>query len=342
MLEQIKPSFIKQSPEYLKMSLASALTLGLKQGKFYRNAKSHCLNLLLIYENGCIANCSYCGLSSKRIGNNKSFIRVDWPIYKLDEIIEKTKNCDDIKRICISMVTRKESISDIIKISYKIKEKISLPLSFLISPTIIEKKDLLEFKNVGVDKIGIALDCATEQIFEEIRGKNPHKWEKYWEIITQAQKIFRPEQIGIHLIVGLGETEKQMLDVIQKIHNNGSNTHLFSFFPEMGSKLENKKAPLISSYRRIQLGKFLIDENLIKAEQIFFNSKDEVLNFGLDEKFLEKVIQEGNPFLTSGCSGKNEKLVCNRPYANSLPDNIRNFPFLPDKEDIEKIKKEFL
>ncbi|HIE05850.1 MAG TPA: radical SAM protein, partial [bacterium (Candidatus Stahlbacteria)] len=52
-----------ESPEYLKMSLAAAMTLDLKDGLFFRNAKSPCINLLLTYDSGCIGSCAYCGLS---------------------------------------------------------------------------------------------------------------------------------------------------------------------------------------------------------------------------------------------------------------------------------------
>ena len=69
---------IEESPAYLRMSLAAAMTLGIKKGLFYRNAKLYCINLLLTYPSGCAARCAYCGLSNKREGEyeKKSFIRV--------------------------------------------------------------------------------------------------------------------------------------------------------------------------------------------------------------------------------------------------------------------------
>ena len=48
------------------MSSAAATTLALKAGRFYRNAKLHCLNLLLTYDDGCLGRCAYCGLSGAR------------------------------------------------------------------------------------------------------------------------------------------------------------------------------------------------------------------------------------------------------------------------------------
>jgi biotin synthase-related radical SAM superfamily protein len=106
---------IEESPEYLRMSLAAAMTLGFKPGVFYRNARLYCINLLLTYSNGCAAKCGYCGLSGKRPGmyGDKSFIRVTWPTHTLEDIIARISDRQDrIKRICISMITNKRSIAD--------------------------------------------------------------------------------------------------------------------------------------------------------------------------------------------------------------------------------------
>ena len=83
----------KESPKYLKMSMGAALTLGFKNGRFYRNARLHCINLLQVYSGGCSACCAYCGLSEKRLKNlnEESFIRVTWPVYQLEDIIERMK-----------------------------------------------------------------------------------------------------------------------------------------------------------------------------------------------------------------------------------------------------------
>ena len=69
---QTEQTIIPESPRYLRMSLAAAMTLGLKPGRFYRNAKLYCINLLLTYRAGCAARCAYCGLSKN--GNGRSMI----------------------------------------------------------------------------------------------------------------------------------------------------------------------------------------------------------------------------------------------------------------------------
>ena len=96
------------------MSLAAAMTLGLKEGLFFRNARLYCLNLLLTYPEGCRANCAYCGLQKSREGafGEKSFIRVAWPTYDLETIIQKTKEQKNrLFRICISMITHPRAVA---------------------------------------------------------------------------------------------------------------------------------------------------------------------------------------------------------------------------------------
>ncbi|MHA1232741.1 MAG: radical SAM protein [Candidatus Helarchaeota archaeon] len=349
-----KKTKIEESPEYLQTSLAAAMTLGFRKGKFYRNAKLYCINLLLTYQQGCRAACAYCGLSRTRmiygLECDKSFIRVEWPIYKLDEIIKamNSERCSHVERVCISMVTNPRASKDIIIVNEQIFNETDKLISSLICPTIIDRNWLIKLKRSGTDKVGIAIDAASPELFDQLRGrgvKGPHKWEKYWEIIRESAKIFGSKNVGIHLIVGLGETEKDMALLFQKIHDFGIDIHLFSFFPEPFSALENKKQPPIGQYRRIQLLRFLIKNDLTHFEKLEFNNLNQIINFGLEPDILDKIIETGKAFMTSGCPGKTLEVACNRPYANSTPfqaymGECRNFPFNPNVEDINIIKKQ--
>ncbi len=336
-----------ESPEYLRMSLAAALTLGFKKGLFYRNAKLYCINLLLNYDNGCAARCAYCGLSHKRQGEytEKSFIRVTWPNYPLEEIIERiSKRQNRVKRICISMITNKRAISDTKEICSRLRSSFDVPVSLLVSPTIINREDLIAFKAAGADKIGVAIDLATPELFEKFRGKGvngPHKWERYMECLADAIEIFGHHNAGTHLVTGMGETEKQMVQIIQKVQDMGGWTHLFSYFPEAESQMGDHPMPDMDHYRRIQLARYLIDENISHARQFEYDESDRVIDFGIRPQRLDKAIDSGEPFRTSGCEGYDGEVACNRPYANSRPGpDIRNFPFLPEQEDIERIRRQ--
>jgi len=332
------------SPEYIQTSLAASLTLSLQQGSFHRNAKLKGLNLLLHYEEGCLGRCHFCGLSrSRREGpRGKTFIRVDWPIYTLREIIEKSKMKDQIHRVCISMITHPKALEDTLYITKRLKEETDLPISVLVAPTLIcDHNSLGAMKNAGADRVGIAIDAAILELFDRLRGKGvegPHRWEHYWDVVRMAVGVFGKFHVGIHLIVGLGETEKEMVETIQKGQEMGAYTHLFSFYPEKGSPMENHSPPPISQYRRVQLARWIINESLGSLNQMKFDETGRLVDFGME---ITPLIHTGEPFMTSGCPGRDGKVACNRPYGNERPSGpIRNFPFMPEPQDVEEIKNQ--
>ncbi len=334
----------KISPEYIQTSLAASLTLSLQQGSFHRNAKLKGLNLLLHYEEGCLGRCHFCGLSRSRREDprGKTFIRVDWPIYTLKEIIEKSKMKDQIHRVCISMITHPEALEDTLYITKRLKEETDLPISVLVAPTLIcDHNSLGAMKNAGADRVGIAIDAATLELFDRLRGKGvegPHRWDHYWDVVRMAVGVFGKFHVGIHLIVGLGETEKEMVETIQKGQEMGAYTHLFSFYPEKGSPMENHSPPPISQYRRVQLARWIINESLGSLNQMKFDETGRLVDFGME---VTPLIHTREPFMTSGCPGRDGKVACNRPYGNERPSApIRNFPFMPEPQDVEEIKNQ--
>ena len=332
------------SPEYVQTSLAASLTLGFQQGSFHRNAKLKALNFLLHYKEGCLGRCAFCGLSRARKEGpkGKTFIRVDWPLYPLEEIIERAKGKDQIHRVCISMITHPKAIEDTIDVIKQFKEKTDLLISVLITPTLIHNlKSLEKMKKAGADRIGIAIDAATHELFDRLRGRGvngPHRWDHYWKVVQFAIEVFGKFYVGIHLIVGLGETEREMVQAIQRGQDMGAETHLFSFYPEKGSPMQDHPSPPLDQYRRIQIARWIINEGLGSIGQMKFDEKGKLIDFGID---IEPLVRLGEPFMTSGCPGRDGKVACNRPYGNERPSNpIRNFPFMPEPEDIEEIKKQ--
>lgn len=337
----------RESPEYIRMSLAAAMTLGFKNGLFYRDARLFCVNLLLTYKEGCAGRCAYCGLSNNRPGtyNQKSFIRVVWDLYLLDKIIEAiSKRQDRIKRICISMITNRRSVQDTKDICARLRSSFDIPVSLLITPTILNRDDLKDFMLAGADKIGVAIDLATAALFEKYRGNGvggPHRWKRYWKCLFDSILIFGHGAAGAHLMVGMGETERDMCTAIQKVSDMGANTHLFSFFPEANSQMADYPVPSMEQYRRIQLSSYLIDNKISRIDRFVFNDQEEITGFGLPWDELDEIISSGEPFRTSGCEGYDGEVACNRPFANSRPGpDIRNYPFLPDPEDITRIRSQ--
>ncbi len=344
-----------RSPEYVQMSTAAAITLGIMPGKMYRCGCTRCLNLLLTYPEGCRANCAYCGLARHREAErdyaDRNFIRVDWPAVPLAQtidIVARDAAASPFHRMCISMITHPRSDADTVAVLQQWTQRIdpaAIPVSILSNPTTMERGDVKRLRDLGADIFTVALDAATPEIFDRTRGhgvQSPHTWTKYWEILMDAREIFGPQKFGAHIIVGMGETEHDVLGLVQRLVDLGGHSHMFCFFPERGSLMDHLPATPRDQWRRVQLGRYLIDYRGVRVEHMKFDGAGRVVDFGLPKAELDAVIDAGIAFRTSGCPGKvaEDISACDRPYGDSPPSNIASYPFQPNKADLRGIRRQ--
>jgi biotin synthase-related radical SAM superfamily protein len=342
-----------RSPDYVQMSTAAAITLGVMPGKMHRCSCTRCLNLLLTYPEGCRANCAYCGLARHREADrdyaDRNFIRVDWPAVPMAEVVDivaKDGANSPFHRMCISMITHPRSDDDTVSVLKAWTAKIdpaTIPISILSNPTTMQRADVQNLKDLGSDIFTVALDAATPEIFDRTRGKgvsSPHSWKKYWEILEDARDIFGPQKFGAHIIVGMGETEHDVLTLVQRLVDMGGHSHMFCFFPEQGSLMDHLPATPRDQWRRVQLGRYLLDYCGARVEHMKFDENGRVVDFGIPLGELNAIIDAGIAFRTSGCPGKfaEDISACDRPYGDSPPSNIASYPFQPTKKDISKIR----
>ena len=344
-----------RSPEYVQMSTAAAITLGIMKGRMYRCSCTRCLNLLLTYPEGCRANCAYCGLARHREAErdyaDRNFIRVDWPAVPLEQvvgIVARDGAATPFHRMCISMITHPRSDADTVTVLKQWTARIdpaTIPVSILSNPTTMTREDVARLHDLGADIFTVALDAATPEIFDRTRGKgvqSPHSWAKYWEILMHAREIFGRKKFGAHIIVGMGETEHDVLRLVQQLVDLGGHSHMFCFFPEKGSLMDHLPGTPRDQWRRVQLARYLIDFRGVRVDSMTFDDAGRVTGFGISQAQLDDVIDAGIAFRTSGCPGKFREDVsaCDRPYGDSPPSNIASYPFQPDGNDVRKIMRQ--
>ena len=344
-----------RSPEYVQMSTAAAITLGVMKGRMYRCSCTRCLNLLLTYPEGCRANCAYCGLARHREAErdyaDRNFIRVDWPAVPLEEtisIVARHGAATPFHRMCISMITHPRSDDDTVTVLKRWTDRIdpsAIPVSILSNPTTMTRDDVRKLHELGADIFTVALDAATPELFDRTRGRgvqSPHTWRKYWEILMDAREIFGPQKFGAHIIVGMGETEHDVLTLVQRIVDLGGHSHMFCFFPEKGSLMDHLPATPRDQWRRVQLARYLIDYRGVGVDRMKFDGEGRVVDFGIAEAELDDVIDAGVAFRTSGCPGKfaQDVSACDRPYGDSPPSDIASYPFQPNGRDVRTIRRQ--
>lgn len=340
----------KVSPDFVRISAASAMALRMRSGRFSRDFDFGGINILLNYDNGCLADCGYCGLARTRPGayEDKSFIRVEWPLVNMDDLADRmAEHASTMTRLCISQVTHGSAHKDTIEITKKIVAKVDTPLSILCAPPVLNRERLQEYKDLGVDMIGVGLDGVSEKIFRQHRTDVPNgslSWDNYWNIINLSREIFGPWKVNIHTVVGLGETDKDMMDMFFHLYKNQILPYLFSFNPEPDSRMGDWERASIKRWRRIQLIKHLIEKYELQPEALEYDNEGNLIKMKVeDDKISEAIshLDKGVPFMTDGCPGPDGEVGCTRPYGSYKPsEQYRDFPFRPASDDIVQIRKE--
>jgi biotin synthase len=326
-------------PDKIRVSVGSAIVLELMRGKL--DALPTTIYLLTYQAGKCSANCGFCPQARESKSRADMLSRVTWPTSLTGQVLQKMKDIDKkglIKRICIQALNYPTVFNDVLNLVKEIRSIVDLPVSVSCQP--FSEEEMKKLAQIGVDRIGIPLDAATEDVFDKVKGflaDGPYKWKEQREALKRAVKIFGEGKVSTHLIVGLGETEEEMIKMIQSCVDNGVCPGLFSFTPIPGTALESGSQPSLGIYRRIQVAHYLITNGRIRHENMRFNTDGCLTDFGVSKDELLQVIGSGKPFLTSGCPN------CNRPYYNERPSGpLYNYPRMLLPEEINEIEKQIL
>lgn len=326
--------------EKIRVSIGSASVLGLYENKDFKDLPTTCY-LMTFLESHCLANCGFCPQARDSISSTDKLSRVTWPVFSFKDFLTKLNYMPPprrFKRICIQTLNYNENFQDLLEIVTQIRKNTNIPLSVAIPP--MSKEKLNELKVIGVERVGIALDATTPELFEKVKGKyisGPYSWDNHFRNLKEALNIFSEGQVTTHLIVGLGEKPKEIIRLIEELNNLKIVVSLFAFTPIKGTKLENLPRPPLSSFRKIQLGRFLILNRNYGLNDFTFNMKGDIVKFKLNKLDLWNIVDNTNAFITSGCPG------CNRPYYTSRPSGpIYNYPRNLNKKEKETIYQSLL
>jgi biotin synthase len=337
----------RTSPDWVRISYASAIALRFKSGRFTRDFAFGGINLLLNYTEGCMSDCAYCGLARTRPGayEEKSFIRVDWPLVATDEFVERLQRHEDtLTRLCISMVTHGHAYKDTVYLTERITRAVSTPLSILVAPPTLNRERIEHFHRIGVDMIGVGLDAVTEPLFGKLRTDVPAGglyWRKYWEVIDDAREVFGPWKVNVHTLVGLGETDHDLVELFSRLCDRQIFPYLLSFNPEPDSRMAaDPKAPL-GRWRRIQLAKYLVETEGLRTPDFEFDDAGAIVTYRGSREIVQAAVRSGLPFMTNGCPGPRGEPGCTRPYGSYRPSEpFRDFPFVPEEDDRVQIERD--
>lgn len=324
-------------PSQIRVSLGSAIVLGLLKGKLEAAPTTA---YLMTYRNSkCTANCSFCPQARESQSRTDMLSRVSWPVFPTEHVLNGLNRAvedGEIKRVCIQALNYPEVLAHLTALTKAIHERTRVPISLSCQPLTTE--NIRRLADAGVECIGISLDAATEALFNKVKGVlagSPYNWERQFKLLKEAVHVFGKGKVSTHLIVGLGETEREMVKTMQRCVDMGVLPSLFAFTPIRGTALEDWSQPSIQAYRRIQIARHLIVHRIARCENMSFDGEECLKDFGVDKQTLWRIIHESEPFVTSGCPD------CNRPYYNEKPSGpLYNYPTELREEEFSEVQKQ--
>ncbi len=182
----------------------------------------------------CLMNCAFCAQARGSQTNALNLSRVTWPEYDLDQVVCRLAAAaadGTIRRACLQVTRTTESFDSALAALRATKAGSTLPFDVAILPRNLDQVGQLV--KAGADHIGFGLDAACERVFRVAKGAD---WAWSLDLVRQAAQTF-PGRAAVHLIVGLGETEWEMVNRIQWAHNLGLIVGLFAFTPVHGTHL---------------------------------------------------------------------------------------------------------
>ena len=318
----------------VRASIGTAAVLGLERVAL--SARPTTAYLMLYHEGRCLANCAFCPQARSSHARPDLLSRIAWPPYELERVLSALSaraRQAGLERVCVQVLLYPRFHLDLLELVSAISGACDLPISISTQPLAARWMEAL--KAAGAERISIPVDAATPELFSAVKGRGrgcPYTWEGHMRALRRALSVFGRGMVGTHLIVGLGETEREAVRFIQAMYDMGIYVGLFAFTPIRGTALESWPRPDLASYRRVQLARHLIAEGLARYEQMSFDASGRLTGFGLPRDELAEVAATGLPFMTSGCPS------CNRPYYNEpVRGPLYNYPFRPGERDVEAI-----
>jgi biotin synthase len=318
--------------EKIRLSIGTAIQMGLESGEM-----DECFStaFLMTYTDGkCSANCAFCPQARESDSSSDRLSRISWPIYMWDDIIGRFSESASFKRICIQVLNAPSIIDDVEKIINQLRDETQIPISISMHPLTID--EMRRLHAAGANSIGIALDACTEALFNKIKGNergSPYRWHSHIEALSNAIKVFGERNVATHLIVGLGESEAEIVEFLKEMKRRKVRVGLFAFTNIRGTAMEDWSQPEISFYRRVQVVHYLINNGFLATDQVSVDLGGRRI-IKKSSSRLKEILSSGDAFLTSGCKD------CNRPYYNERPSGpLYNYPRpLTQEEVLEAIE----
>ena len=296
------------STDRIQVSIGTAAVLGLAELRMSAAPTT----AYLMLGGRCAMACAFCAQARDSEDSGLHLSRVTWPEYDLADVVPRLADAVSrgaLRRTCLQVTVGAGAYRRALAVLRAVKGHSAVPFDVAILPRDLDQvRGLVE---AGADHVGFGLDAACERVFLQVKGGD---WHRSLALIEDTARAF-PGRAALHLIVGLGESEREMVERFQWAHERGLTVGLFAFTPLRGTPLADRPPPPLDAYRRMQAARWLIVHGQARAGAMTFDDQGRLLDPGAP------LPANGEPFRTSGCPD------CNRPFYNERPAGpMYNYP----------------
>lgn len=275
----------------------------------------------------CTCDCAFCAQARSGCSRDDGLSRVTWPRHDRDTTLSALGRAyveGRVARACLQVTAGPGMLAETEQVVACIRGGADVPVCAAVLPRSIA--DVERLLSAGAEVVGFGLDAATPAVYESVKmpgclpGRGQKAWHRQMALIELSSRRF-PDRISVHLIVGLGETERELAELSQRLADANVIIALFAFTPVRGTAMAGLPPPALDVYRRCQAARHLIATGVGRVERFTFDADGRISDFGLPPAELRTRLSDGQAFRTSGCP------ACNRPYYNERPRGVMyNYP----------------
>lgn len=175
-----------------------------------------------------------------------------------------------------------------------------------IKPFQVERIDQI-LQETDRSRIYFTLLSVTKRIDQALwqnRLENRCWWNTCFELLSSAVSYYGKENVGVHICLGLGETEEQIVQLIQSLKDQGVVTLVSPCISIEAFHTIVRDYPILKVSRgkfyRTLVANYVIEKGLSRLEQFTFNEFGQVIGFGISLDTLlksaewEEVFDPGN------------------------------------------------
>jgi len=267
----------------------------------------------------CSRDCGFCPQARRARARGDLLARVNWPKADGERFwtgLARAVSDGQIRRVCLQLTVAPGVLEEARAAVSEVRRRLpGVPVC--VSAACRSLAEVERILGWGADRVTLAVDAASPAAYRMVKGGS---LERRLDFIARAARRF-PGRIGTHLIAGLGETEEEMVGLMQVMTDLDVTVALFAFTPVEGTGLEDREPPDLRSYRRLQAARHLVVRGLVRAEEMAFDAQGRIRSYGLPWERVRQALAGGQAFQTSGCPD------CNRPYYNERPSgDLFNYP----------------